>query len=150
MQHKISLDHADIMTIYWLLHRVSSGTKFNFILGLYGLSITFATKIFVVLEVAALRKEDLWVQPGYFRCIYITSAINRNSWELKAQYDGSNVHCYVNGTVKPSAFKQNTLITPCLTRLYGDKEKTEDSCCVAFLDLPHCMLRCDAGTINLA
>jgi hypothetical protein len=47
-------------------------------------------------------------------------------------------------------FKQNTLITPCLTCLYGDKEKTEDSCCVTFLDLPHCMLRYVAGTKNLA
>ena len=60
-----------------------------------------------------------------------------NKPELKAQYNGSDVHCYALGTLKPSALKQNTLITSCLSCLDGDKEKTVDSCCIAFLDLPH-------------
>lgn len=91
----------------------------------------------MVLEASALGKEEIWVQPGYCRFMDIASAINRNSWELKAQYDDSNAHCHANGTFKPSALKQNTLVTSCLTCLDGDKEKTEDPVCIAFLDLPY-------------
>lgn len=91
----------------------------------------------MVLEVSALGKEEIWVQPGYCRFVGITSAINRNSRGLKAQYDDSNAHCHANGTFKPSAFKRSILITSCLTCLDGDKEKTEDPGCIAFLDLPY-------------